>query len=38
MSIPKTEKELEGLLRILDQRGEEYLYWYVRHRFLKGKK
>ena len=38
MMHPKTEKELEGLLRILDQRGEEYLYWYVRHRFLKGKK
>jgi hypothetical protein len=30
-----TQRELEGLLRILDQKGERALYWYVRNRYLK---
>ena len=30
MLHPKTEREIEGLLRMLDQRGEEYLYGYVK--------
>lgn len=34
MLHPKTEWEIEGLLRILDQRGEEYLYGYVKHVYL----
>ena len=34
MLHPKTEREIEGLLRILDQRGEEYLYGYVKHVYL----
>ena len=31
---PKTEREIEGLLRMLDQRGEEYLYGYVKNVYL----
>ena len=33
---PKTARELEKMLRILDQRGEEALYRYVRDYYLKG--
>ncbi|MDY4516946.1 MAG: DUF5662 family protein [Hominisplanchenecus sp.] len=35
MMHPRTAKELEGLLRILDQRGEEALYDFVKNRYLK---
>ena len=34
MFHPKTEREIEGLLRMLDQRGEEYLYGYVKNVYL----
>ena len=34
MLHPKTEREIEGLLRMLDQRGEEYLYGYVKNVYL----
>lgn len=37
MMHPQTERELEGLLRILDQKGEEYLIRYVRKVYLKQK-
>lgn len=37
MMHPETEKELEMLLRMLDKRGEKYLYRYVRNTYLKGK-
>ena len=33
---PKTARELEKMLRILDQRGEEAMYRYVRDYYLKG--
>ena len=29
-----TARELEGMLRMLDQRGEEYLYGYVKYVYL----
>ncbi len=34
---PDTAKELEGLLRILDKKGEAALYRFVRTRYLKAK-
>ncbi|MDY3918514.1 MAG: DUF5662 family protein [Candidatus Limivivens sp.] len=37
MIHPETARQLEKLLVILDRRGEEYLYWYVKNRFLKGR-
>ena len=33
---PQTAKELERMLRILDQRGEEELFRFVRDYYLKG--
>ncbi|MCD8338256.1 MAG: DUF5662 family protein [Lachnospiraceae bacterium] len=33
---PQTEKELRGMLRILDERGEEELMRFVRDYYLKG--
>jgi hypothetical protein len=33
---PQTEKELHGMLRILDQRGEEELMRFVKEYYLKG--
>ena len=33
---PQTAKELERMLRILDKRGEEAMYRYVRDYYLKG--
>jgi len=33
---PQTEKELRGMLRILDERGEEELIRFVRDYYLKG--
>lgn len=33
---PQTEKELHGMLRILDQRGEEELIRFVKDYYLKG--
>ena len=35
---PQTEKELHGMLRMLDQKGEEFLIRFVREYYLKGKK
>ena len=35
---PQTEKELHGMLRILDERGEETLMRFVRDYYLKGYK
>ena len=35
---PQTEKELHGMLRMLDQKGEEFLISYVKKYYLKGKK
>lgn len=35
---PQTEKELHGMLRILDERGEEELIRFVRDYYLKGYK
>lgn len=34
---PQTAKELETLLVILDEKGEKYLYRYVKNVYLKGK-
>ncbi len=33
---PQTEKELRGMLRILDERGEEELFRFVKDYYLKG--
>lgn len=33
---PQTAKELHGMLKILDERGEEELFWFVKERYLKG--
>ena len=35
MMHPQTAKELEGLLRILDKRGEKELFRFVKTRYLK---
>lgn len=35
---PDTAKELEGLLRILDRKGEAALYRFVRTKYLKAKR
>ena len=35
---PQTSRELHGMLRILDQRGEEDLMYFVKHYYLKGYK
>lgn len=35
---PQTSRELHGMLRILDQRGEEELMYFVKHYYLKGYK
>lgn len=35
---PQTEKELRGMLRILDERGEEELFRFVKDYYLKGYK
>ena len=35
---PQTEKELHGMLRMLDQKGEEYLFHFVKEYYLKGYK
>ena len=32
---PETKRELEALLRILGDHGEEKLLWYVKHRYLR---
>lgn len=32
---PQTKRELEGLLRILHDHGEEKLIWYIRHVYLR---
>ena len=32
---PDTKKDLEALLRILADHGEDKLLWYIRHRYLK---
>ena len=32
---PDTERELGALLRILNDKGEEALFWYVKNRYLK---
>ena len=37
MMHPQTEKDLVKLLTILDKKGEDYLYRYIRQVFLKGK-
>lgn len=37
MMHPETQKELEKLLRILEKRGEAYLFFYVKNVYLKGK-
>ena len=37
MMHPQTEKDLEKLLKILDKKGEAYLYRYIRQVYLKGK-
>lgn len=37
MMHPETERELEKLLRILDKKGEDYLYGYVKNVYLKGR-
>lgn len=34
----QTSRELHGMLRILDQRGEEELMYFVKHYYLKGYK
>ena len=34
---PQTKKELEGMLRILNDKGEEKALWYIKHVYLKGK-
>ena len=34
---PRRKKELEGLLRILNDKGEEKALWYIKHVYLKGK-
>ena len=31
---PQTKKELEGLLRILNDKGEEKALWYIKHVYL----
>ena len=35
---PQTKKELEGLLRILSDKGEEKTLWYIRNVYLKQEK
>ncbi len=35
---PQTSRELEGLLRILSEYGEERLIWYIKHRYLRKRK
>ena len=35
MLHPETFRQLEGLLRILNDKGEDALFWYVKNRFLK---
>ena len=35
---PQTSRELHGILRILDQRGEEELMYFVKNYYLKGYK
>lgn len=35
---PRTKKELEGMLRMLAKYGEEYTFWYIRYKYLKGKR
>lgn len=37
MMHPQTEKNLVKLLTILDKKGEDYLYRYIRQVYLKGK-
>ena len=37
MMHPQTEKDLVKLLTILDKKGEDYLYRYIRQVYLKGK-
>ena len=37
MMHPQTQKDLEKLLKILDKKGEAYLYRYIRQVYLKGK-
>ena len=37
MMHPQTEKDLVKLLTILDKKGEDYLYSYIRQVYLKGK-
>ena len=32
---PRTKRDLEGLLRILADHGEEKMLWYVKNRYLK---
>ena len=32
---PQTKKELEGLLRMLSDKGEDYTFRYIRYRYLK---
>ncbi len=34
---PQTKKELEALLRILNDHGEEKLLHYIKYRYLKGR-
>lgn len=34
MMHPDTERELEGMLRMLDQKGEDYLYGYIKNVYL----
>ncbi len=34
---PQTKRELEGLLRILAEKGEDSMLWYVKHVYLKKK-
>ena len=38
MLHPQTYRELHGMLRILDERGEEELFRFVKDYYLKGKK
>ena len=38
MLHPQTAKELHGMLRILDERGEEVLIRFVKEYYLKGYK
>ena len=35
---PQTARELEGMLRILDQKGEKELFRFIRDYYLKGYK